>query len=63
MASQIITRPLIRARNVKLNDAILSVQVLQLREVAEFRWDGARELILKEEPEKSRMNKMRAHCN
>jgi len=34
-------------------DAILSVQLLQLREVAELRWDGATELILVEVPERA----------
>ena len=32
-------------------DATLSVQVFQLREVAELRWDGATELIRVEVPE------------
>jgi len=32
-------------------DAILSVQQLQLHEVAELRWDGAIELIRAEGPE------------
>jgi len=35
--------------------AILSVQQLQLREVAELRWDGASELIQVEVPEKVTM--------
>jgi len=32
-------------------DATLSVQLLQLREVAELRWDGANEIIRVEVPE------------
>jgi len=36
-------------------DAILSVQLLQLREVAELRWDGATELIRGEVPERATM--------
>ena len=34
-------------------DAILSVQLLQHREVAELRWDGAIELIRVEGPERT----------
>ena len=36
-------------------DAILIVQVLQHREVAELRWDGASELIRVEAPERATM--------
>jgi len=36
-------------------DAILSVQQLKLREVAELRWDGATELIRGEIPERATM--------
>ena len=36
-------------------DAILSVQPLQLREVAELRWNGATELIRVEVPERATM--------
>jgi len=36
-------------------DAILSVQLLQLSEVAELRWDGATELIQAEVPERATM--------
>jgi len=36
-------------------DAILSVQLLQHREVAELRWDGATELIHGEVPERATM--------
>jgi len=35
-------------------DAILSVQLLQHREVTELRWNGATELIRVEVPEKER---------
>jgi len=38
-----------------VSDAILSVQLLQLREVAELRWDGAIELIDIEVPERATM--------
>jgi len=36
-------------------DAILSVQLLQLREVGELRWDGATELIRVDVPERATM--------
>jgi len=36
-------------------DVILTVQLLQHREVAELRWDGAIELIEGEEPERATM--------
>jgi len=36
-------------------DAILSVQIDELREVAELRWDGASEIIRVEVPERAIM--------
>jgi len=37
-------------------DAILNVQIDELRKVAELRWDGAGELIRLEPPERARIN-------
>jgi len=41
----------IRISNVKENDAILNIQIEELREVAQLRRDGAIELIRDESPE------------
>jgi len=41
--------------SVNEGDAMLSVQLLQHREVAELRWDGAIELIRVEVPERAAM--------
>jgi len=40
-------------------DAILSVQLLQLREVAELRWHRAREIIRIEVPERAAIESIR----
>jgi len=39
------------------SDVILSVQLLQLREVAELTWDGASELIRVEGPARATMRR------
>jgi len=39
------------------NDAILSVQIGEFRELAELRWNGASENIRIEEPEKAIKNR------
>ena len=39
-------------------DAILSVQIVEHREVAELRWDGATELIRVEGPETARKKQL-----
>ena len=39
------------SNNFTKHDAIMSVQILQLAEVAEQRWDGASELIRGEQAE------------
>ena len=38
-----------------IGDAILSVQPLQFREVAELRWDGASEIVQEEAPARATM--------
>jgi len=40
------------------DDAILSVQLMQFREVAELRWNGATKLIPVEQPERATMTQL-----
>jgi len=42
---------------------LLSVQIGELREVAELRWDGASELIPGEVSERTTMNQMITQCD
>jgi len=43
------------------SDAILCVQIVDIREVAELRWNGANEIIRIEGSEKATMNEYKRH--